>query len=329
MAAPQGICILAEVTQANVPTSLTLELLGLGRKLASASGDKTTAVLVGSGVSAAAQELAGRGADEVLFVDHAGLAAYDPEVYTGVLAKLWEPVPPAVVLAGHTALGQDLLPRLAFSLGAGLITDCVGVEADAGGVSFTKPIYGGNGLATQKTTTPVAMATVRARVGDAPPQGETSGEARPAEVEVPAQSRLEHKGKELLTDRECPLEEALVVVSGGRGMGGDEGFEQLRELAALLGGGVGASRPPVDSGWAPTTCQVGITGKVVAPDIYIAVAISGSTQHLSGMGESGKIIAINKDPEAYIFKVSDYGAVGDWKQVLPAFTTALRELVSE
>jgi electron transfer flavoprotein alpha subunit len=301
----------------------------LGKKLASASGDKTTAVLLGSGVSAAAQELAGRGADKVLFLDHAGLAAYDPEVYTDVLAKLWEPQPPAVVLAGHTALGQDLLPRLAFSLGAGLITDCVSVEADGGGVSFTKPIYGGNGLATQKTTTPAAMATVRARVGDAPPQGGTAGEAKPIEIEMPAQSRLEHKGKELLTDRECPLEEALVVVSGGRGMGGDEGFEQLRELAALLGGGVGASRPPVDSGWAPTTCQVGITGKVVAPDIYIAVAISGSTQHLSGMGESGKIIAINKDPEAYIFKVSDYGAVGDWKQVLPAFTTALRELVSE
>jgi electron transfer flavoprotein alpha subunit len=120
-----------------------------------------------------------------------------------------------------------------------------------------------------------------------------------------------------------------VVVSGGRGMGGEEAFEQLRELAVLMGGAVGASRPPVDSGWAPTTCQVGITGKVVAPDIYVAVALSGSTQHLSGMGESGKIVAINKDPEAYIFKVSDYGVVGDWKQVLPAFTATLRELLQE
>jgi electron transfer flavoprotein alpha subunit len=329
LAAPQGICVLAEVTQDNNPTSLTLELLGLGSKLASATGDKTTAVLLGNGISAAAQELAKHGADEVLFFEDMGLAEYDPEIYTGALAKLWEPQPPAVVLAGHTALGQDLLPRLAFSLGAGLITDCVGVEADAGGIAFTKPIYGGNGLATQKTTTPTSMATVRARVGDAPPQSEPAGEVKAVEVEMPAQSRLQRTGKELLTDRECPLEEAPVVVSGGRGMGGDEGFEQLRELAMLLGGGVGASRPPVDSGWAPTTCQVGITGKVVAPDIYIAVAISGSTQHLSGMGESGKIIAINKDPEAYIFKVSDYGAVGDWKQVLPAFTAALREMVSE
>jgi len=329
LAAPQGICVLAEVTEENNPTSLTLELLGLAKRLASASGRKTTAVLLGSGVSAAAQELAGRGADEVFLAEDAGLAAYDPEIYAGVLAKLWEPQPPSVILSGHTAMGQDLLPRLAFSLEAGLVTDCVGVEADASGITFTKPIYGGNGLATQKTTTPVAMATVRARVGDALPQGETAGEVKAVEVDIPAQSRLEHKGKELLSDRECPLEEAPVVISGGRGMGGGEGFELLRELASLLGGGVGASRPPVDSGWAPTTCQVGITGKVVAPDIYIAVAISGSTQHLSGMGESGKIVAINKDPEAYIFKVSDYGAVGDWKQVLPAFTAALRELVSE
>lgn len=329
MAAPQGICILAEITQDKNPTSLTLELLGLGKKLASATGDKTTAILLGSGVSTAAQELAQRGADEVLFLDDAGLAGYDPETYADVLARLWSVQPPAVVLAGHTAMGQDLLPRLAFSLGAGLVTDCIGVEADAGGIAFTKPIYGGNGLATQKASTPTAMATVRARVGDALPPSEPAGEVKAIEVEMPAQSRLEHKSKELLTGRECPLEEAAVVVSGGRGMGSEEGFEQLRELAMLLGGGVGASRPPVDSGWAPTTCQVGITGKVVAPDIYIAVAISGSTQHLSGMGESGKIVAINKDPEAYIFKVSDYGAVGDWKQLLPAFTAALRELVSE
>lgn len=128
---------------------------------------------------------------------------------------------------------------------------------------------------------------------------------------------------------ECPLEEARVVVSGGRGMGGEEGFEVLRELARTLGGAVGASRPPVDSGWAPTTCQVGITGKVVAPDLYIAVAISGSSQHLSGMADSGKIVAVNRDPEAYIFQVSDYGVVGDWREVLPAFLTKVRELVSE
>jgi electron transfer flavoprotein alpha subunit len=326
---PKGIYVLAEINDSQNPTSLTLELLGLGKKLASDMGTTLGAVILGSDITAAAQSVSRCGTDEVLVLDDPVLGTYDPEVFCEVLGGLLKSRLPLILLSGHTSMGQDLLPRLACELEAALVTDCVGLRAEGGEILFTRPVYGGNALATQKARTETVMATVRARVGDAPAAAETAGVVTRVQAAPVAASRLEFKGREVMVFKECPLEEAPVVVSGGRGIGGEEGFAQLRELAGLLGGAVGASRPPVDSGWAPTTCQVGITGKVVAPDIYVAVALSGSTQHLSGMGESGKIVAVNKDPDAYIFKVSDYGVVGDWKQVIPAFTTALREIIQE
>ncbi|MEW6555294.1 MAG: electron transfer flavoprotein subunit alpha/FixB family protein [Actinomycetota bacterium] len=328
MADTQGIYILAEIGEAEKPTAVTLELIGLGRDLASRLGERVSTLVLGAGVREAAQELALYGPDEVLFLDDPALSRYDPELYVGALVPFLESRPPRVLLAGHTSLGQDLFPRLAFSLDCGLVTDCVALEVDGGDILLTRPIYGGNAIATQKVGTSKVMATVRARVGEAP-QPSSAAAVTPLETAVPASSRLSLKEREVLQSRECPLEEAPVVVSGGRGMGGEDGFAQLTEIAGILSGAVGASRPPVDSGWAASTCQVGITGKVVAPDIYIAVAISGSTQHLSGMGESGKIVAINKDPDAYIFKVADYGVVGDWRQVLPSFSAALREIMQE
>lgn len=327
MAESQGICILAESNPGGNPTTLTLELMGLGRKLASGLGERLYAVLLGNQVTPAAEELARYGAETVFCADDPGLCEYNPEIYLPVLLSLCEAEKPRVVLAGHTSMGQDLLPRLAFALQAGLVTDCVGLEVDGGSISFVKPIYGGNALASLKAGSDVALATVRARVGEAPAVSESRGQVLPLEAAISPAPRVELKGM-YPCDRECSLDEAPVVVTGGRGMGGKEGFTQLQELATLLGGAVGASRPPVDSGWAPATCQVGITGKVIAPDVYIAVAISGSSQHLSGMSESKKIVAINKDPEAYIFKVSDYGVVGDWKQVLPAFIDEIKDLIS-
>ena len=328
MAEKQGAYILAEVTEDAKPTPLSLELMGLGGELASKLGENLYAVLMGHGLTAAAQELAGCGAEEVYVLDDEALASYNPDIHLPVLERFFSERAPKAVLFGHTSMGQDLAPRLSFALDAGLITDCVGVEADAGELSFVRPVYGGNAIATQKANTDTVLATVRARVGEAPsPTG--GGEVIPLDVEIPTSPRQTITLRERLESKECPLEEAAVVVTGGRGIGGEEGFEQLRELASLFSGAVGASRPPVDSGWAPTTCQVGITGKVVAPDIYIAVAISGSSQHLSGMSESGKIVAINKDPEAYIFSVSDYGVVGDWNQVLPSFVSKLKGYLSE
>ncbi len=321
------IVVIAETGDDALPARLTLELLGLGRRLAS-PGDTVSAVVLGSGVEGACSELASRGADRVFFLDRLELSPYNPEIWAPVLEAFLRERGGGLVLAGHTPLGQDLLPRLAFSLQAGVVTDCVEVRPEGEGFLFARPVYGGNALAGVRVTTPLALATVRARVGEAIPPSDCRGELIPLDLEPPEEGRMTVLERRRLEAGECPLEEARVVVSGGRGMGGEEGFETLRELARLLGGAVGASRPPVDAGWVPTTCQVGITGKVVAPDLYIAVAISGSSQHLSGMGDSGKVVAINKDPEAYIFRVSDYGVVGDWREVLPAFLSKVRELVS-
>ncbi len=222
---------------------------------------------------------------------------------------------------------MDLGPRLAFALKAGLTTDAVALEMKAGALACTKPIYGGNAMAVYVSKGTPALATVRPGAGDpAAPDASRSGETVSVEVEAPS-ARLSLGEKVLEEGEDIRLEEAKVIVSGGRGLGGAEGFEQLRELARLLGGAVGASRPPVDAGWWPSTQQVGITGKIVSPEVYVAVAISGSSQHLSGMSDSRVIVAINKDPEAYIFKVSDYGVVGEWQQVLPGLSSRIKEIV--
>jgi electron transfer flavoprotein alpha subunit len=326
-----SVLIIAELTADRLPAPITLELLGLGRMLGEKLKVRLCAVIVGSDIVKAAEEVTHYGADAVFLIDDPALAVYNPEAYLAVLMHLCEKQQPELLLLGHTSMGQDLAPRLAFALGAGLVTDCVSLEADGlgGSINFAKPIYGGNALATQRVMkSKTALATVRARVGEAPALSGEAGEIIPMGFDFPCETAMKLKGKHL-EERECALEEAPVVVSGGRGMGGEEGFTKLKELADPLKGAVGSSRPPVDSGWVPSTCQVGITGKVVAPDLYIAVAISGSSQHLSGMSESGVVVAINKDPEAYIFKVSDYGVVGEWQRVLPSFTAKLNEFVGE
>ena len=326
MSEEQEIYIFAEVTKKGSPTPLTLELMGLGKELAAGTGGDLHAVMPGEGVEEAAGELSRYGASGIFALDHPALSEYNPDIWLPALAGFLADRSPRAVIMGHTSTGADLAPRLAFALGAGLVTDCVGARVESGEINLVRPVYGGNALATQRATTDTVLATVRARVGSAPSPSD-EGEVTSVELEAPADPKVVLRGREKVVSAECPLEEAAVVVTGGRGIGGAEGFEQLRELARLFSGAVGASRPPVDSDWAPTTCQVGITGKVVAPDIYIAVAISGSSQHLSGMSDSGKIVAINKDPEAYIFSVSDYGVVGDWRQILPSFTARCRDIM--
>ncbi len=323
------IYVIAEVTSDKKPSSLTLELIGLAESVLAERNRNLSVILLGSGIANAAEELAGYGAD-VIAVDHEMLRDYNPDTYLLLLVDLLKANNSAIILAGHTSMGQDLLPRLAFSLNAGLVTDCVGIEAekDGGDLYFRRYVYGGNALATQKVTTDTAMATVRPRVGGDPSSSGKIGEITYPEVQITGDTAIKIIDKKI-SQRELDLEDAPVVVSGGRGMGGEKGFEKLWELASLLNGTVGASRPPVDSGWINPTRQVGITGKVVAPDIYIAVAISGSTQHLSGISETGVVIAINKDGRAYIFKTSDYGVVGDWQKVLPAFTEELKKLIKE
>ena len=327
MSDTERVLVFAETDESGNLSRLTYELMGLGGWLALRLSGQLEAVTIGEGIANAAEELLSLGARRVFAADAPALAKYNPDSFLEVLAGLLEGMEPVTVIAGHTPVGQDLMPRLAFALEAGLVTDCTGIEVDdpAQGPVFIKPVFGGNAMASLSVATPLRIATVRARVGAEVEPG--SGDGEVVQLDIPTDAPRIDVRETVQEARGVMLESCRVVVSGGRGIGGAEGFEQIEELAGLLGGAVGASRPPCDSGWIPSTQQVGITGKIVAPDLYIAVAISGSSQHLSGMSESAKVVAINQDPEAYIFKVSDFGVVGDWKQVVPAFAAALEKYV--
>jgi electron transfer flavoprotein alpha subunit len=324
------ILVLAEVAAGNHITQHSLELMNVGKKLAARFDDSLCACLIGSGIAEAGEELANHGAEKVYLADEPWLLDYNPDFCLPILKDLCAQESVDVLLGGHTSMAQDLLPRLAFDLSAGLITDCIGIEVDSSSelVLFEKPIYGGNAIASFATKTLPCMATIRARVGEVDQSPSASGHIVPIIASPPVALRI--KPIERVRERrQQELDSAEVVVSGGRGMCGPEGFDQLGRVAEVLGGALGASRPPCDSGWIDSNSQVGITGKVVAPNLYIAVAISGTSQHLSGMSEAKYIVAINKDPDAYIFKVANYGIVGDWRQVLPPFIEQLRHDLEE
>jgi electron transfer flavoprotein alpha subunit len=233
---------------------------------------------------------------------------------------------------GQTDTGRNVAPRLAFRLGAALATDCVdlAIDPEKKRLLQTKPVYGGNAMSVFTSDIDPQIATIRTKAmmplePDASRKGEVVNLDAGLDDSVVKARVRERVVEEIEGVR---IQDAEIVVSGGRGIGSTDGFKQLEELAAALKGAVGASRPPCDNGWVPDTLQVGLTGKIIAPDVYIAVAISGSSQHISGCSGSKNIIAINKDPEANIFRVARFGIVGDWKKVLPAFTAKVRELVS-
>jgi electron transfer flavoprotein alpha subunit len=215
---------------------------------------------------------------------------------------------------------MDLAPRLAYRLGAGLVTDCVDFAIRDGRCIFIKPVYGGKALAHLRVTTPVALATVRPRTQEPFPADTRRIAERvivaPQIESIPRETTVIDRSEE--EGEEVNLEDAKVVVSGGRGMGSSEAFRQLKKLAKILGGAVGASRTAVDAGWVPPSHQVGQTGKIVAPDVYFAVGISGSSQHIAGMGGSKIIVAINRDPEAPILRIANLGVIEDYRNVLPA-----------
>lgn len=325
----QGVLAYCEVSDGKL-SAIATELLGGGKKLAAELGQPLAAVVVGSGVAAAAKEAGAYGADKVYVVDDALLADYQTDSYVAAMDKVVAEAKPQVILMGQTALGRDLAPRLAFKLGTAATLDCLELAIDAASKRLlqTKPVYGGNALAVFVTETDPQIATVRVKAMEAP----AKDDAKQAEV-VTVDAGLDagairtkvidHVKEEI---EGIKLEDAAVIVSGGRGIGNTEGFKQLQELAGVLGGAVGASRPPCDNGWVPAGLQVGLTGKVVAPEVYIAVGISGASQHMSGCSGSKTIVAINKDAEANIIKRARYAVVGDWKKVLPAFIEKVKEL---
>jgi electron transfer flavoprotein alpha subunit len=324
------VLICGEVTEQKQIAHITLELLGIGRKLADELGEELLAAVVGSDVSKIADETIYFGADKVYVVDDPLLKEYNGDCYVTVLERLCGEVKPDIILMGQTPIGIDLAPRLSFRLKTRLTTDCIdlGIDPETKLLLLTKPVYGGNALAVYVSETKPQMATVRSKTMTALARDDSrKGKVIQFDPEIDAfliRTELIEKVEEEW--KGVKLEDADVVVSGGRGIGGPDGFRRIEELAKLLGGATGASRPPCDAGWVTSTHQVGLTGRIVTPNLYIAVGISGASQHLAGMSESKKIVAINKDPGANIFKVAHYGVIGDYREVLPAFTEKVREL---
>lgn len=306
-----------------------LELLGLGRELASAQGGRLTALVIGEKPDAAARTAGEYGAETVSIVAGPEYRDYSTENYAAALCRVIEKHKPAAVLAGATLQGRDLLPRAAAHLETGLAQDCVSVGYDAENACLagTRPAYTGGLFETVEIQqTRPQLFTVRPGVCKKPEPGENRAELVAENIHF----ALSHtKLLEVVAEAAgnlVDLEGADYIVSGGRGVGSEEGFAPLQELAKVLGGEVGASRAAVDAGWIPGTHQVGQTGKTVAPKLYIACGISGAVQHLAGMSGSKCIVAVNKDPDAPIFQIADYGIVGNLFDVVPLLTEEIRKL---
>lgn len=327
----KGVLVYSESSEGKL-SSTTAELLGAGRKLADDLGQELGAVLIGNNVSNLAPEAIASGADKVYVVDDPLVEEYQTDSYVTVMEKVVKQVLPQIVLMGQTSTGRDLAPRLAFRLETTATMDCVALEIDSDSKRLlqTKPVYGGNAQAIYTNDTDPQIATVRAKAMEPlAPDSSRKGEIVNIEAGLDAsaiRTKVLEKVKEEVEG--IRLEDATAIIAGGRGIGDLAGFKQLEELANVLKGAVGASRPACDAGWIGDTSQIGLTGKIVTPDLYVAVGISGASQHLAGCSSAKTIVAINKDPEANIFREAQYGIVEDWKKVLPAFTEKVKELVS-
>ncbi|MCK4547367.1 MAG: electron transfer flavoprotein subunit alpha/FixB family protein [Candidatus Eisenbacteria sp.] len=307
----------------------TLDVLSKCRQMAGVSGARVALVLPGKDAETAGKTAAAYGADILYLIEHDELAGYRSEPFAKAIADLAAEKKPDTVLLPATAQGKDLAPRLAAQLGTGLVSDCIEVDSNPdGNVTFTRPIFAGKALET--VSIPDArprMATLRPKVF---PPGEADSSRQVEVIRVAADIPAEVLGK---TVREIvqadtgrvELTEADFIIAGGRGMKEPDSFRIIDELADTLGGAVGASRAAVDAGWRDHQDQVGQTGKTVTPSLYIACGISGAIQHLAGMSSAKCIVAINKDPEAPIFKIADYGIVGDLFEVVPALNSAFKK----
>lgn len=318
----------------NKVTSVSYELIGKGKQLAADLGTEVTAVLLGHQVDPLCANLAKYGADRIIVVDDPALEIYMTEPYVYAMTEVIKKNKPEVVLFGATAIGRDLAPRVSARIHTGLTADCTKLDIDpeTKNLMMTRPAFGGNIMATILCPDyRPQMATVR------------PGVMQKADISEGAQALIEHfkpddiashKNVEILevikkTAGKMDIQDAKILVSGGRGLGHPENFQLLEDLAHALGGTISSSRAAVDAGWVEKDRQVGQTGKTVRPNLYIACGISGAIQHLAGMEESDVIIAVNKDPGAPIFEVADYGVVGDVTKILPAFTEQVKDLISK
>ena len=331
MAGYRGVAVYAEHKDDKL-LAIAREGLGAGRKLADALGEELSAIVLGSNIASLAPQAVAAGAQKVYVIDDPLLKDYQADAYIAAMEKAVRQVNPRVLILGQNDTGRDLAPRLAFRLGAAVTMDCVelAIDPESKKLLATKPVYGGNALSVFVNETDLHIVTIRTKAMAAlEPDASRTGDIVNIAAGLDA-SALKTRVLERVVEEVAgvKLEDAAKVVAGGRGIGSAEGFRQLEELAKLFNGAVGASRPACDNNWVPDTVQVGLTGKIIAPELYIAVAISGSSQHMSGCSGAKTIVAINKDKEANIFRHARYGVVGDWKKVLPAFTARVRELLA-
>ena len=326
----KDLWVFVETNEDGTAKNVGLELLTPGKDMAAKQGGALVAVVIGNNVDAAAKAASEHGADKVIVVDGPEYAHYTTDAYAIALCTLVEKYGPTSMLIGATNNGRDLGPRVSCRLHTGLTADCTALDVDeeSGNVAWTRPAFGGNLMATILCPDHrPQIGTVRPGVFKKSEAGEAKAEIVKEDIHVDAKD-IRTQVLELIKEaggENVDLEGADIIVSGGRGVGGPEGFEPVKALADVLGGVVGASRAAVDAGWIAHAHQVGQTGKTVGPKLYIACGISGAIQHLAGMSGSDCIVAINKDPEAPIFDVADYGVVGNLFEVLPVLTEEIKK----
>jgi electron transfer flavoprotein alpha subunit len=318
-----GNVLIVVESQGDHVRTASLPAVTFGQKMAEKAGGKLSLLVVGKNAAAVGADAAKYGAAEVLVAEHPGLEHYLAETFAPIVAKAAKDKGASVVAMTSTSTGKDLMPRVAALLDAGLVSDVIAI---VGATSFKRPMMAGNLIATVEVATPVVVATVRqTEFKPAAASGAASPIAK-VDATVGDGTRAEFVGVAESKSERPELTEAKIVVSGGRGMREGKNFEQVAALADLLGGAMGASRAACDAGMVPNDLQVGQTGKVVAPQLYVAVAISGAIQHLAGMKGSKVIVAINKDPEAPIFQVADYGLVATWEQAIPQMIAEVKKI---
>ena len=306
--------------------SASWEAMGLARTLADELGGQVVACVLGQGVGGLGQAAIACGADQAVVCDDATVADYRPEPYVALLAKLVREGEPAVLLMPASSRGRDLAGGLAAELGIGVIADVTGVKLEGGKFAVTRPVYAGKLLSDVTATLRPVIITIRNRAFPKPEPNATRAGQVTSVAPVLAEDAIASKVVEWVVEEgKVNLADARIIVSGGRGVGGPDGFKPVRDLAVVLGAAVGASRAAVDAGWIPYAHQVGQTGKTVSPDLYVACGISGAIQHQAGMRTAKCIVAINKDPEAPIYKLARFGAVGDLFQIVPALAEEFKK----
>lgn len=304
--------------------NVSFEAIAAAKQIA--DGGEIVGVLIGDAVESLGAELIQYGADRVVAVEHPHLKHYTPDGFGQAFLAVAEDESPEGIVFGHTALGKDLSPKIASKLGSGLISDVTKIEGDGGDAEFIRPIYSGKAFEKVEVKDGLLFITIRPNnIEPLEKDAGRSGDTAKKDVDI---TNLRSVIKDVVrkSTEGVDLSEAKVIVAGGRGVKSEEGFEPLKELADLLGGAVGASRGACDADYCDYSLQIGQTGKVVTPDLYIAAGISGAIQHVAGMSNSKIIVAINKDPEANIFKIADYGIVGDLFEIVPIMIEEIKKV---